>query len=106
MRTAGIATLTVDVGTYQPPTVEPDINREAVLRSGGHTCGSLGDQRGAAVTIMGESLKQFMVAEFAAGKVAGVIGSGGSGGTALITTAMRALGIGLTQSHGFARRRA
>jgi uncharacterized protein (UPF0261 family) len=44
---------------------------------------------------MGEALRLFILREHAAGHVAGVIGLGGSGGTALVTTALRALPIGL-----------
>jgi uncharacterized protein (UPF0261 family) len=44
---------------------------------------------------MGEALCAFLVGEYAAGKVAGVIGIGGSGGTALITPAMQALPVGV-----------
>jgi uncharacterized protein (UPF0261 family) len=44
---------------------------------------------------MGEALTCFLRREHEAGRVAGVIGIGGSGNTALITPAMRALPIGL-----------
>ena len=44
---------------------------------------------------MGEALTCFLCREHEAGRVAGVIGIGGSGNTALITPAMRALPIGL-----------
>ena len=51
--------------------------------------------RGEAITAMGEALTCFLRREHEAGRVAGVIGIGGSGNTALITPAMRALPIGL-----------
>jgi uncharacterized protein (UPF0261 family) len=51
--------------------------------------------RGAAVAAMGIALCNFLVSEHAAGRVAGVIGLGGSGGTALVTAALRALPVGL-----------
>jgi uncharacterized protein (UPF0261 family) len=44
---------------------------------------------------MSVALREFLLQEHAAGRVGGVIGLGGSGGTALITPAMRALPIGL-----------
>src|SRR5690606_31975954 len=47
------------------------------------------------VTAMGEALRAFLLDEYRQGRVAGVLGIGGSGGTALITAAMRALPIGL-----------
>src|SRR5690606_39594401 len=47
------------------------------------------------VTAMGEALRAFLLDEYRQGRVAGVLGIGGSGGTALITAAMRVLPIGL-----------
>jgi uncharacterized protein (UPF0261 family) len=44
---------------------------------------------------MSRSLTRYLSSEHEAGRVAGVIGIGGSGGTSLITTAMRALPVGL-----------
>src|SRR5205814_2270778 len=51
--------------------------------------------RGEAVMAMSEALVRYLLAEHAAGKVSRVIGIGGTGGTALITPAMRALPVGL-----------
>lgn len=95
LREAGIATKTVDVGTHGAPEIKPDVSREEVLQSAGLATDQLGKDRGTAVSIMGDSLRQFLLQEVSRGNVAGVIGIGGSGGTALITNAMRALGIGL-----------
>lgn len=90
---AGVAVRTVDVGTAAPPTVAPDISRDEVVgspwSSDEHT------DRGEAVTAMSRALTAFLVREHASGAVAGVIGLGGSGGTALISAALRALPIGL-----------
>ena len=87
----------VDVGTKVPASVQPDINRERIAAC--HPGGAdqvLGlNDRGQAVTAMGEALAQFIQDEFAAGNVKAVIGIGGTGGTALITPAMRALPIGV-----------
>ncbi|MCZ7648569.1 MAG: Tm-1-like ATP-binding domain-containing protein [Planctomycetota bacterium] len=96
-RVAGVPVITVDVGTQQEPAVAPDVAREAVARhhpKGAKAVLGLTD-RGQAVTAMGEALEAFLKAEHEAGKVAGVIGLGGSGGTALITPALKALPIGL-----------
>ena len=91
IREAGLEVRTVDVGTKEAATVKPDVTREQVL--GGRVL-SEGD-RGTAVTLMGEALREFLLHEVLHGRVAGVIGIGGSGGTALITAAMRALPIGM-----------
>jgi uncharacterized protein (UPF0261 family) len=97
VRAAGAAAVTVDVGVKDAPAVPPDIPRKRVAAC--HPRGAaavLGHaDRGAAVTAMSEALTEFLRREHAAGAVAGVIGLGGSGGTALIAPALRALPIGL-----------
>ncbi len=92
LRRAGVEVHTVDVGTGVMPTVEPDISREAVL--GGTLLPDHGD-RGEAVSAMSLALVRFLSQQHDQGLIAGVLGIGGSGGTALITAAMRALPIGL-----------
>ncbi len=99
LRTAGVPAATVDVGTLAAPSVPPDIARttvierhpqESVRRALSHPV-----DRGQAISAMSQALEKFLLEEFEAGRVAGVIGIGGSGGTALVTPAMRALPIGL-----------
>ncbi len=85
----------VDVGTLEPPTVTPDITREVVLGSSATRQHPHGSDRGEAVAAMGSALRDYLLREVAEGRVAGVIGLGGSGGTSLITTALRSLPIGL-----------
>ncbi|REJ67453.1 MAG: UPF0261 family protein [Planctomycetota bacterium] len=96
-RQLGVDVVVCDVGTQGPPTVEPDIAREAIAAC--HPEGAdaaLGfSDRGEAVTAMSRALAAFLQQELAAGKLGGVIGIGGSGGTALVSYAMRALPIGL-----------
>jgi uncharacterized protein (UPF0261 family) len=97
LRAAGVPAVTVDVGTLGPPAVPTDVSREAVAAH--HPAGPAavfgsGD-RGRAVAAMGDALRAFLLAEFAAGKVDGVVGLGGTGGTALVTAALRALPVGL-----------
>src|SRR5438477_2033053 len=99
LRAAGVAVVTVDVGTKAPPVVTPDVDRATVadchpMTAGRIVVGSQAD-RGRAITAMSEALKGYLRREHELGRVAGVIGIGGSGGTALITPAMRALPIGL-----------
>lgn len=92
LRAAGVQVKTVDVGTEGLPKGVPDVTSDEVR---GNIAKASYESRADAVTAMGESLKQYLLASADAGLVAGVIGIGGSGGTALITTAMRALDIGL-----------
>lgn len=94
---AGAKVVTVDVGTGGEPSVRADVRREEVACC--HPKGKEGvlghSDRGRAVSVMSEALVEFVKSEHAAGKMAGVIGIGGSGGTALIAPAMRALPVGL-----------
>jgi uncharacterized protein (UPF0261 family) len=94
LRAAGMAVKTVDVGTHGPPSITPDVSRIEVLAAANTTLDGVAD-RGQAVARMAEALRAYLCREAAAGKVAGVLGLGGSGGTSLITTAMRALPVGL-----------
>ncbi len=93
LASAGAHVTTVDVGTAAPPTHKPDIDRDTVF--GAPWEKSAISDRGAAVTAMSLALTKFLVREQELGKVAGVIGIGGSGGTSLISAALRALPIGL-----------
>lgn len=92
LRDAGVLVRTVDVGTAAAPQVGPDVSREAIL--GGTELPSDGE-RGTAITVMGQALTAYLQREVDEMRVAGVVGIGGSGGTALITAAMRQLPIGL-----------
>jgi uncharacterized protein (UPF0261 family) len=93
LRRAGCEVRTVDVGTQSPPTVEPDVSRGDVVARPDFV--SEHADRGRAVAAMSEALTRYLVKEYETGQLGGVIGIGGSGGTALITAAMRALPIGL-----------
>lgn len=95
LRACGVDVVTVDVGTMNSPVVVPDISREqvAAISSVGNPLGKT--DRGEAVTAMSAALVEFLKAEYAAGRVSGVIGIGGGGGTSLITPAMRALPVGV-----------
>lgn len=97
VRQAGADVVVVDVGTQAQVQGVPDVSRETVAacHEGGADAVLGHTDRGKAVTAMGEALCAFLVGEYAAGKVAGVIGIGGSGGTALITPAMQALPVGV-----------
>jgi uncharacterized protein (UPF0261 family) len=96
LRADGVSAVLVDVGTLNPPLAHPDIERSKVAAH--HPQGpaaALGHQdRGSAVTAMSQALRGFLVDAYHSGHLSGVIGLGGSGGTALIASAMRALPIG------------
>ncbi|WP_414899942.1 Tm-1-like ATP-binding domain-containing protein [Sphingomonas flavalba] len=92
----GVPALLVDVGTLAPPGGEADIDRAAV--AGHHPDGAptvlTHTDRGSAVTAMSLALRGFLVDAVAAGRCAGVIGLGGTGGTSMIARAMQALPVG------------
>lgn len=94
IRKTGGTVLMVDVGTKDPPSVAPDVPREVVAacHPKGAACIFDAGDRGDAVTAMGEALLHYCKAS--AGSFSAIIGIGGSGGTALITSAMRSLAIG------------
>jgi uncharacterized protein (UPF0261 family) len=90
---AGAKPVLVDVSTAQP---DPDVDVTAESVAACHPAGKsavlgLGD-RGKAVAAMGAALKRYLLARKDLGAV---LGLGGSGNTAIVTEAMRALPVGL-----------
>ncbi len=84
------------MGTLAAATVPADIARTTVIErhpeESVRQALSHSTDRGQAISAMSQALKKFLLEEYQSGRVAGVIGSGG---TALVTPAMRALPIGL-----------
>ena len=95
VRQAGQPALTVDVSASQQVVTSVDVPRSKVLAAGNLDAAELGSDRSEAVGQVSACLGEYLVAEYAAGRVAGVIGLGGSGGTSLIAAAARRLPIGL-----------
>ncbi|MEW4487026.1 Tm-1-like ATP-binding domain-containing protein [Thalassoglobus sp. JC818] len=100
LRHRGVAVRTVDVGTDPELTAEADVSREEVLAASAIQSTvtqneSTSGDRGQAIAKMSACLREFMLSEQRAGRVQGVIGIGGSGGTSLIAPAMRILPIGM-----------
>jgi len=91
IRMQGHKVLLVDVSTHHP-SAQADFS--ALIVAASHPQGAdavfTGD-RGTAVGAMGDAFERFMVSR---NDVAGVIGLGGSGGTAIVTQGMRALPVG------------
>jgi len=99
LRAAGVAVVTVDVGTMSLPAVPADVDRKKVAdchpTASSRAVALSHSDRGQAIAAMSQALECFLRSEFEMGRLAGVIGIGGSGGTALITPAMQALPIGV-----------
>jgi len=96
LREHGVDVLLVDVGVHEPQ-IDPDISREDVAGAAGEDVGELagaGD-RGAATEAMGRGAAALLVSLHDEGRLDGVLGVGGSGGSSIVTTAMRALPVGV-----------
>ena len=93
----GHQTLVLDASVIGEPTFSPDISAETVAKAGGSNLTELRKKadRGAAVEVMANGAAKLAKEYLAAGKFDGVLGLGGSGGTAVATTAMRELSVGL-----------
>lgn len=96
IRERGHRALIIDVGTGEPPGIEPDIPREEVARRAGFDLGAViaRHDRGEAVSAMSQAAPALLGQLFGEGEIDGVISLGGGGGTAIATAGMRALPIG------------
>jgi len=93
----GHQTLFIDFGVLEPPSVEPDIPQDEVARAGGSTIEELRTRKDKtqAMKVMATGLAAIVRKLSDEGKLAGILGMGGTGGTAIATTAMRELPFGL-----------
>jgi uncharacterized protein (UPF0261 family) len=94
---AGLATLVVDFGVMGEPAFAPDVTRQEVCAAGGGDLGHLasGSHKDAAMATMARGLATVVSRLHGEGRLDGIIGMGGSGGTSLATTAMRELPVGV-----------
>ncbi len=94
----GCETLTMNFGVLGGTDLFPiDIDNAEVAKAGGGDINQLQKEkdRGAAMAIMAKGVAVAAQKLYDEGKIFGVLGLGGSGGTSVITTAMRALPIGV-----------
>ena len=97
IREHGVEALLVDAGIVGEPLTEPDVTRQEVARAAGADVDALaaaGD-RGAAVEAMALGAAEVVKRLHAEGRLDAIGGLGGSGGSALVTQAMRELPIGV-----------
>lgn len=93
IRAAGVEAVLVDVGTRSETDVADVPAREVAAKHPGGVDAVLGgSDRGAAVGAMAEALTHWLTAR---DDIGAVLGLGGSGNTALVTQAMRALPVGV-----------
>ncbi len=93
----GLKTLVVDFGVMGKPEFAPDITRDEVASHAGGNLAALstGEHKDEAMRVMAAGLKAVVSELYAAGKLDGIIGMGGSGGTSIATGAMRVLPVGV-----------
>ncbi|MCX6048709.1 MAG: Tm-1-like ATP-binding domain-containing protein [Chloroflexi bacterium] len=93
----GHQTLVINTGVMDEPVFAPDITAQTLAEAGGSTLLDLRTQadRGKAIEIMAQGGATVVKRLFDQGKIDGILGMGGSAGTAVGTAAMRALPIGL-----------
>jgi uncharacterized protein (UPF0261 family) len=99
---AGVDVLVVDCGVLGEPYFEPDIPSSEVASRAGISLSdfSAGVEGGAggrntAITKMSEGLQSLLEELCAAGKIDAVLGLGGTGGTDLLSGALKNLGMGV-----------
>jgi uncharacterized protein (UPF0261 family) len=93
----GIQTLVVDFGVMGKPVFNPDISRDEVARAGGGNLSYLasGDHKDGAMQVMATGLTVVVRQLYEHGKLDGIIGMGGGGGTSVTSAAMRSLPVGI-----------
>ena len=93
----GIATRLVDAGCLAAPQIAADISRQELFAAGAMPLAELitAADRGRAVTAAARAAAALVARHYAQGLVSGVLALGGSAGTAVGTSAMRALPLGI-----------
>ncbi len=97
LKQLGIAVTIVDTSCVGEAAFTGDVTADAVFRAAGTSLTDVRarNDRGAAVTQAAQGATQVLAAAFQRGDVQGVLGLGGSAGTTIGTSAMRALPLGL-----------
>lgn len=97
VRAAGCEVVLIDAGVRGEPLAVPEIDRATVAQAAGAEVGALAEagDRGAAIAAMARGATAIALRLFGEGRLHGVLGLGGSGGSALATEAMRALPVGV-----------
>ena len=93
----GTSTCVVDTGIMGEPQFEPEVSAGEVAAAAGTSLQALqdGGDRGVAVAAMAEGAAKIIAQLQNDGKIDGVISLGGSAGTTIGTTAMRAVPVGV-----------
>lgn len=92
----GLSTLTIHTGVFES-TFEPDISNEEVAKAAGWNINDIVSKkdRALATEVLSKGMEKLVPKLYEQRKFDGIISFGGSGGTSLVTPAMRALPIGV-----------
>lgn len=93
----GLDTIVVDFGVLGDPLFAPDITNDEVACAGGCSIEELraGKDKTRAMRTMSDGLTKVIAGIHASGRLGGVLGMAGSGGTSIATAAMRGLPVGV-----------
>ncbi|GER92100.1 hypothetical protein KDW_62620 [Dictyobacter vulcani] len=92
----GCRVLLVDAGIKGDPSIQPDITREVVARAARIDVAQLASvDQNTAIALMAKGVTATIVEQFARGRLHGILGLGGDGGSRLATAAMRSLPLGV-----------
>lgn len=96
IRQRGHETLVIDTGVMGEPQFAPDVAAADVAEAGGTALEALREQadRGKAIEVMTRGIARVVQRLHDGGRIDGVLGMGGSAGTVIGTSAMRALPVG------------
>jgi uncharacterized protein (UPF0261 family) len=97
LRAHGLNTLTVDFGVLGDPLFHPDVTSAEVARAGGVELNALRESKDKtlAMRVMSDGLSRIFSRLHEEGRLDGVCGMGGTGGTAILSAGMRRLPIGV-----------
>jgi len=97
IRENGFDTIVVDFGVMGDPSFAPDMTADEVARAGGSTLAELRAKadKTFAMRTMSVGLTKVVADLHAAGRLGGILGMGGGGGTFIATAAMRGLPTGI-----------
>jgi uncharacterized protein (UPF0261 family) len=97
IRAHGLETIVVDFGVLEEPPLRPDISADEVARADGSSIAELrsSKEKTRAMQVMADGLVRIVKDLYDAGRLGGILGMAGSGGTSIATAAMRELPVGV-----------
>jgi uncharacterized protein (UPF0261 family) len=97
IRSHGVNALTVDFGVLGDPPFIPDVTNAEVARAGGVELSALRQSKDKtlAMRAMADGLSRILSRLYEEGRLDGVCGMGGSGGTTILSAGVRGLPIGI-----------